>query len=292
MKFALHFGNLICPDPTKAKRLAITAETAGFESIFAVEHVIIPSNYSTKYPYNATGRLPGNEKTEWPDPLAWLTFVGAVTEKIKLITGVLILPQRNPVILAKHLATIDRLTNGRLELGVGVGWLREEFNALNVPFEQRGARTDEYIQAMRKLWQEDGATFKGKFLEFDRINCNPKPIGKKLPIIIGGHSARAVRRAARFGDGFFPATGMQTDVAAILDLLQEEMHKIGRDPKDIEIMTGCPEALPGSGHDALKAIKEKQKQGIQKVVLPLDPFLPDMEPSILRFGEEIIEKTK
>ena len=85
---------------------------------------------------------------------------------------------------------------------------------------------------------------------------------------------------------------MQTDVAAILDLLQEEMHKIGRDPKDIEIMTGCPEALPGSGHDALEVIKEKQKQGIQKVVLPLDAFLPDMEPSILRFGEEIIRKTK
>ena len=166
MKFSLHFGNLICPDPTEAKRLAIAAETAGFESVIAVEHVVIPSNYSTKYPYSKTGRLPGDEKTDWPDPLAWLTFIGAVTEKLRLITGVLVLPQRNPVILAKHLATIDRLTSGRIELGIGVGWLREEFDALPAAqlqkmvddkvltdfiFNDRRYKTDELVGIVKRI---------------------------------------------------------------------------------------------------------------------------------------------
>tara|TARA_B100000214_G_scaffold8358_1_gene6128 strand:- start:4059 stop:4937 length:879 start_codon:yes stop_codon:yes gene_type:complete len=292
MKFSLHFGNLICPDPTEAKKLAIAAETAGFESVIAVEHVVIPSNYSTKYPYSKTGRLPGNEKTDWPDPLAWLTFIGAVTRKLKLITGVLVLPQRNPVILAKHLATIDRLTSGRIELGIGVGWLREEFNALNVQFKNRGERTDEYIQAMQKLWREDAATFKGKFINFDSVNCNPKPIGKNVPIIIGGHSARAVTRAAEFGDGFFPATGMQNDLEPILSLLWEKMYEIGREPDEIEIMTGCPELLTSPSEEALKEIKNKHEQGIQRLVVPLDGLLPEMETNILRFGEQIINKAE
>lgn len=174
-------------------------------------------------PVQKTGQLPGNEKIDWPNPLAWLTFIGGITKKLKLITGVLVLPQRNPVILAKHLATIDRLTSGRIELGIGVGWLREEFNALNVQFNNRGERMDQYmmdqyIQAMRKLWREDAATFKEKFINFDSVNCNPKPICKNLPMIIGGHSARAVTRAAEFGDGFFPATGMLNDLEPILSL--------------------------------------------------------------------------
>ena len=246
------FWKLDLPDPTEAKKLAIVAETAGFESVIAVEHVVIPSNYYTKYPYSKTGRLPGNEKTDWPDPLAWLTFIGAVTKKLKLITGVLVLPQRNPIILAKHLATIDRLTSGRIELGIGVGWLREEFSALNVQFNNRGERMDEYIQAMRKLWREDAATFKGKFINFDSVNCNPKPIDKNLPIIIGGHSARAVIRAAEFGDGFFPVTGMQNDLEPILSLLWEKMYAIGREPDEIEIMTGCPELLTSPSEEALR----------------------------------------
>ena len=262
MKFSLHFGNLICPDPTEAKKLAIAAETAGFESVIAVEHVVIPSNYSTKYPYSKTGPLPGNEKTDWPDPLAWLTFIGAINKKLKLITGVLVLPQRNPVILAKNLATIDRLTSGRIELGIGVGWLREEFDALNVQFSNRGERTDEYVQAIRKLCREDAATFKRKFINFDSVNCNPKPIYKNLRIIIGGHSAKAVTRAAEFGDGFFPATGMQNDLELILGFLWKKMYKMKREPGDIEKMTGYPELLTSPSEEALREIKNKHEQGI------------------------------
>ena len=209
-----------------------------------------------------------------------------------MITGVLVLPQRNPVILAKHLATIDRLTSGRIKLGIGVGWLREEFNALNVQFNNRGERTDAYIQAMRKLWREDAATFKGKFINFDSVNCNPKPIGKNLPIIIGGHSARAVKRAAEFGDGFFPATGMQNKLEPILSLLWEKMYEIGKEPDEIEVMTGCPELLTSPSEEALTEIKNKHELGIQRLVVPLDGLLPEMETNILRFGEQIINKAE
>ncbi|MBH66772.1 MAG: LLM class F420-dependent oxidoreductase [Rhodospirillaceae bacterium] len=290
MKFALHFGNITFPKPEDAKKLATLAESAGFESIIAVEHTVIPSNYSTKYPYNETGRLPGDIDTDWPDPLAWLTYIGAITQSIRLITGVLILPQRNPLILAKHLATIDCLTNGRLELGVGVGWLREEFDALGIPFKKRGERMDEYIQSMRKLWTENHASYSGNFVNFNQMNCSPKPKNSRIPIIIGGHSKIAVKRAAQLGDGFFPATGMQADLEPLLDMIKQEALKMGRDPKDIEIMTGCPEVLPGSGHDALHAVEYKKNLGVNRLALPVSAFLPDLETRLLTFGESVIKK--
>ena len=292
MKFALHFGNIVCPEPEEAKRLVGLAEEAGFEAIIAVEHVVIPSDYSAKYPYNETGKLPGDANTDWPDPLAWLTFVGAVTKKIRLITGVLVLPQRNPVILAKHLATIDKLTNGRLELGVGVGWLREEFNALNIPFEERGSRMDEYIQAMRMLWAENDSSFAGSFVNFNKINCNPKPSKGHVPIIIGGHSRIAARRAAHLGNGFFPATGMQTDLKPILETVKEEAAKIGRNPDEIEIITGCPEILPGSRHDAISEVEKRKNLGVSRIALPLNSFLPDMEKTFTDFSQKVIQQFK
>ena len=226
MKFALHFGNLIFPSPHPAKKLALAAEKAGFESIIAVEHIVIPTDYTTKYPYNETGRLPGDANMPWPDPLSWLTFIGGITTKLRLITGVLVLPQRNPVVLAKQLATIDHLTEGRLELGVGVGWLEEEFEAIGVPFTRRGARMDEYIKSMRVLWDQHDASFDGEFVSFNNMNCSPKPYNGRVPIIIGGHSPKAAQRAARLGDGFFPATGTQTDISPIIEIMHEEAKKL------------------------------------------------------------------
>lgn len=290
MKFALHFGNLAYPDPEDAKRLVLAGEAAGFESVIAVEHVVIPTDYGTKYPYNETGKLPGGIETAWPDPLAWLTYVGALTTRLRLITGVLILPQRNPVVLAKHLATIDHLTGGRLELGIGVGWLREEFDALGVPFERRGARVDEYIQAMRVLWDADDASFNGEFVSFEAMSCNPKPARGRVPIIVGGHSPAAARRAGRLGDGFFPATGAQVDVAPIIEMVRREASEAGRDPAAIAVMTGCPDALPGSGKDPLAAVAEREAAGVDRIALPITAFQPDLEAGLARFGETVINQ--
>src|SRR5438034_9890756 len=169
MKFGILFANVgHAVVPEGATALATIAEDAGYESLWTVEHVVVPADYQSQYPYSPSGRMPGPEESPIPDPLIWLTWVGAATTTLRLATGILILPQRNPVILAKELATLDVLSKGRVELGVGVGWLREEFDALGVPFEERGARTDEYVEALRTLWREEEPCFEGHYARFDR----------------------------------------------------------------------------------------------------------------------------
>ena len=289
MKFALHFGNLTFPDPEDAKRMLLAGEAAGFESVIAVEHVVIPTEYGTRYPYAPSGRLPGGIDLAWPDPLAWLTYVGAVTSRIRLITGVLVLPQRNPLVLAKHLATIDHLTGGRLELGIGVGWLREEFDALGIPFERRGARVDEYIEAMRALWDQDDASYEGAFVSFKGMSCNPKPAQGRVPILVGGHSKASIRRAGRLGDGFFPATGATLDVAEVIEAMRQEAREAGRDPASIKVMSGCPDALPGSGKDPLAAVAARAAAGVDRIALPLGAFQLDLEAMLAEFGEKVIK---
>jgi probable F420-dependent oxidoreductase len=190
MKFALHFGNNTFPDFAGAARLARSPRRPGFDSVLAVDHVVFPDTYSSTYPYSATGRLPVGRGGAFPDPLIWIAYAAAVTTRLRFLTGVVILPQRDPLVLAKQVATLDYMSGGRFELGIGVGWLKEEFQALGVPFERRGRRADEYVAAMKALWAEDGATFSGEFVNFKEVSCNPKPIGR-VPIIVGGHSEAA-----------------------------------------------------------------------------------------------------
>ncbi len=290
MKFALHFANVTCPDPEDAKRLGRAAEAAGFESLVTVEHVEVPTDYASTYPYSPSGRLAGGPGFKYPDPLIWMAYVGAVTSRLRFVTGVLVLPQRNPVVLAKEVATLDYLTGGRTSLGIGVGWLREEFEAIGAPFERRGARADDYIAAMRALWAGDDVTYAGPFVQFEGINCNPKPVSGSVPILIGGHTEFAARRAGRLGDGFFPATGSQVDIRPLIELVRETAAAAGRDPAAIEVTTGCPDALPGAGADPLAAVAERVGAGVDRIALPLPTFMPDFETSIAAFGEDVIAK--
>jgi probable F420-dependent oxidoreductase len=309
MKFALHFSNSNFPDAAGARRLAQAAESAGFESLVVIEHVVWPTHYASKYPYAPTGRLPGGPETKLPDPLIWMAFALANTSRLRCMTGILILPQRNPVVLAKELATLDDMSGGRLELGIGVGWLREEFEALGVPFEKRGARTDEYIEAMRMLWKSDDASYDGEFVRFEGMSCNPKPVDRRIPIHIGGHSEAAARRAAKFGDGFFPATGSQVDIRPVIENMRKLASAFGRDPASIEITTGCPGAIPGSGTDPLKAVAEAAEKGAGRIVLPVTAFMiggpsgatqhantfggldaSGLEDRLMQFGEKVIRQ--
>ena len=161
MKFTLHFGNNTFPDLAGAIRMVKLAEAAGFDSVVAVDHVVFPHSYTSVYPYAPGGRLPGGPGGSLPDPLIWMAAMAAVTTKLRFMTGVIILPLRNPLVLAKQVATLDHMSGGRIELGIGVGWLQEEFEAVGVPFEKRGKRSDEYIAVMRKLWADDGVSFAG-----------------------------------------------------------------------------------------------------------------------------------
>jgi probable F420-dependent oxidoreductase len=222
--------------PAAAAALARTAEEHGVESIWTVEHVIIPVDYQSTYPYNRKGRIQG-EELDIPDPLIWLSFVAAHTTRLKLCTGILILPQRNPVIVAKEVATLDQLSGGRVQLGVGVGWLEEEFDALGVPFANRGRRTDEHIEVMRALWS-GRASFDGDFTRFGEAISHPVPTqGAGVPIVIGGHTVIAARRAGRLGNGFFPGKGSVEELTEMLAAMRGAALAAGRDPDAIELTT-------------------------------------------------------
>lgn len=255
------YVNAGAPGRDQAIELARGAEQAGFESLWTVEHVVVPQGYESAYPYNRSGRMAGGaEDFDIPDPLVWLSVAAGVTSTIRLATGILILPQRNPLILAKQVASLDVLSGGRVSLGVGVGWLEEEFRALGVPFEDRGRRTDEYIAVLRALWTDEIASFHGEFADFDDLYCRPLPVQRPVPIVVGGHSRRAARRAGALGDGFFPASASVEDLPGLVTVARRAAEDAGRDPAALEITMG---ARPS--RDAVEPLAEA---GVDRVVVP------------------------
>ena len=236
MKFGIAFANAgPFADPVTGVACAQAAEAAGFDSLWTVEHVLVPKGYASTYPYDKSGKMQGGETMDMPDPLIWLAYVAASTHTIKLGTGILILPQRNPAVVAKEVATLDQLSGGRVLLGVGSGWLEEEFAALGVPFSRRGQRLDSGIATLRALWTEQEATVHDDFMDFDDCISLPKPVQGSVPIHIGGHSEVAARRAGRIGDGFFPGKGSPEELAHLLAVMRQAAEEAGRDPDAIEI---------------------------------------------------------
>lgn len=285
MKFGIAFANAgPLGDPELAVGLARLAEELGFESLWTVEHVVVPTGYASEYPYSPDGRMPGGEQVAITDPLIWLAYVAAATTRIRLATGILILPQRNPLVLAKEVATLDRLSGGRVDLGIGVGWLREEFDALGIPFERRGARTDEYIEVMRRLWREPTTAFTGEFTDFGELNSYPKPANPDgVPIHIGGHSTAAAKRAGRIGDGFFPGRDPGGGLAALLDTMRAAAVEAGRDPAAIEITSG-------GGLD-LESVKRGADLGVARYVIPPLGFdIETLRTQLGRFSDSVIAK--
>lgn len=285
MNFGLMFANT---GPYVRGEHAITlaraAEEAGFESVWTVEHVIVPAGYESEYPYDPSGRMPGGEDAPIPDPLVWLTWVAAATERINLATGILILPQRNPVVLAKETATLDHLSGGRLRLGIGVGWLEEEFAGLGVAFEGRGRRADEYVAAMRTLWRDPDPSFEGEFVRFSHARMWPKPAQPDgVPIIVGGHTGAAARRAGRLGDGFFPGRTDPERLTQLFEEMRRSAKEAGRDPDAIEITGGG--ALDPEG------IKVYADLGVSRIIVPTLWYDPaTVRDELLRFGDEVIAK--
>lgn len=260
MKFGLRYCNTVgYAEADHAVELAEAAEEAGFDSLWTVEHTIVPKDYHPNYPYAEGGKMAGGaEDIPLPDPLIWMAYVAARTTRIRLATGILILPQHNAVHVAKQVATLDHMSRGRIILGIGVGWMEEEFRVLNADFRTRGPRTDDAIEAMRKLWRDSPAEHHGPFVDFDPLYCNPRPVNGHVPIVVGGHSKAAARRAGRLGDGFFPARGAPADLIALARATAEEA---GRDPAEIEITVGMPD--DPSELDALA------KAGVDRIAVPV-----------------------
>ena len=286
MKFGIAFAN-VGPfvQPENAVHLAKACEARGIESLWTVEHVVVPAGYQAEYPYSPSGKMPGNEDSPIPDPLIWLSFVAGATQKIKLATGILILPQRHPAYVAKEVATLDVLSGGRTILGIGIGWLEEEFAALGLAFEDRVERTEEACAALRTLWKPGANAFKGEHFHWDALESNPKPVQSGgPPIVVGGHVKGAARRAARVGDGFFPMKTEGGRLRELLDAMADECAKVGRDPKQIEVTT----ALPGHDLDAIKALED---QGVSRLVMGPPAFDRDgIEKGLDAFADGVMAK--
>jgi len=282
VKFGLMFANTgPFAQPEGLTLLAQTAEEVGVESLWTVEHVVVPIGYESTYPYSQDGKMPGTEEMPIPDPFIWLTYAAAVTKTIKLATGIIILPQRHPFYLAKESATLDTLSGGRFMLGVGVGWLEEEFKALKVPFKQRGSITDESIGALRDLWSKGVSEHQGDHYAWPKVESNPKPVNGTVPIIIGGHSKASARRAARLGDGFFPARPDKLDEC--LAELKAECERIGRDPGEIEITTG---SIPTPDE-----VKRLEDMGVGRFTVGPPGFTSDaLREGLEKMGNELISK--
>jgi probable F420-dependent oxidoreductase len=288
MKFGLAFASSISIDGATALDLCGRAEATGFESLWGGEHVILPSTIESRYPYTSDGKIPAEPDTPIPDPLIWLAFAAAAAPTMRLGTCILIVPQRNPLVLAKELATLDMLSGGRVELGLGVGWLKEEFDALGVPWARRGARNDEYIAAMRALWAGPEVEFHGEFVDFPPVTCSPRPVQDSIPILVGGDTDVAINRAVRLADGYFPGEGDVERLGGLIGRVRRAAEEAGRDPDSIEI-----NAMFGAHmDDPLAGVEQLVELGVGRIMVPAFFFAgPGGLDRLEQFGADVIGST-
>jgi probable F420-dependent oxidoreductase len=284
MRFGLAFASSIAIEHDDAMEVCRRASAAGFESLWGGEHVVLPTRIESRYPYTADGKIPATPDTPIPDPLVWLAFAAAAAPGLRLGTCILIVPQRNPLVLAKELATLDRLCGGRLELGLGVGWLREEFEALGVPWQRRGARNDEYVAAMRALWAGPEVEFHGEFVDFPPVTCSPRPVHGSIPVLVGGDTDAAISRAVRLADGYYPGESDPDRLVALLDRLHRAATDAGRDPATIEVNV----MLPPFG-DVGERVERLAEIGVHRAMVPGFAFAgPGGLDRLDAFGADVI----
>lgn len=262
------------------------ADERGVHSLWVPEHVVLFDEYASSYPYAADGKIPAPPGSGMLDPLTSLAFLAGCTEKVRLATGICLLPQRNPVYTAKEVATLDWLSNGRVDFGIGVGWLREEFEALDVPFEKRGKRTDDYIEVLKTLWCDAEPEFEGEFYTLPKCRQDPKPVqDPHPPLHFGGESDASLRRVARVGQGWhafsLDPAGVPERVAKLTALLEAN----GRS-RDEVIVSVCPYF---NGLDVAK-LEAYREAGVDQVVAFFFAADADGVPSALDDMNDIIER--
>jgi len=231
--------------PEVIAAVAGAAEHHGFATLWAGEHVIMVDRPGSRYPYSADGTIAVPAAADWLDPMIGLSFAAAATSRIRVATGILLLPEHNPVIIAKQAASLDRLSAGRFALGIGIGWSAEEFEALGVPFAHRGARAAAYVEAIRTLWSTEVSSYRSEFVTFDSIRVNPKPARGRLPVLVGGNSERALQRVADWGDGWYGFN--LADVGAVRDrveTLRAMCTRRGRDVRTLDIAVALQNPRP------------------------------------------------
>ncbi len=288
MKIGITPVNVGGPEVKSAAKLAVKAESVGVESVWTFEHVIVPCDYQSKYPYNDSGKMGAMPETHFIDPLIQLANVAGQTSKLRLGTGVNILPQANPLFLAKQAASLDFISGGRFLLGVGIGWLEEEYAALGVPFARRGARFDDYVVAMKKVWSGEVVEHRSDFIQWSGFKSYPLPVQKPhLPLIIGGASRKAFERVIDHGDGWFAPQRDAAKLAEQIEDLFSAAEKKGRDPKSIEITTMWP--YPFHGDDSVEKYAD---MGVSRLIIPLMSMAGagNVFDMLDKLGDEVIAK--
>lgn len=289
-------------------------EICGYDVFAFTDHIVVPNDIDSRYPYTSDGRFPGGATGEYTEPLTLMAFAASVTKRAKLLTSILVVPYRHPLLTAKMLATIDKLSGGRVIMGSGTGWMEEEFEAINAPdFKARGRVTDEYIAAMREAWTADEPAFEGEFVSFKDLTILPKPIQRGgPPVWTAGEGNRAVNRAGRIGDGWFPlGTNPQFPMDTVDRYVarQSEVKRIardaGRNPDDItfgywthgpysdEIKTtdGNRALFSGSRQDVIDDIRRMEDAGVRYLqVTLLKPTTGEMLDAVSEFADEIMAK--
>jgi len=261
------------------KAFATYAERLGFSTLWAPEHVVLVDQYQSQYPYSAQGRFPAPTDAPIADPFLTLCTLASVTERIRLGTAICLVPEHNPLVLAKVIATLDCLSEGRLTLGVGVGWLEEEFRALGISWERRAQRTREYIEAMRRLWSEPLSSYHGEFVNFEQVRSNPKPVrGAALPVFFGGESGPALRRVAEYGNGWIGFNLTPDEAATKIRRIEELLKANGRKRSDVE-MAVSNSAKPITPDD----LKRYHDAGVEEFVVTglRAPHTPEEAQSVL-----------
>ncbi|MCH2185316.1 LLM class F420-dependent oxidoreductase [Myxococcota bacterium] len=288
MKIGLIPVNVGVPNAAGMVGLAQLAEGLGFESVWTFEHAIVPNEYQSKYPYSPDGKMGVTPETNFVDPLIALTAVAAQTKTIRLGTGVNILSQANPLYVAKQAASLDFVSGGRFELGVGIGWLKEEFQAAGTPFERRGARFDDYIQAMRKLWSGETVEHKSEFVDWTGFKSYPVPVQNPFPVVIGGTKGKAFERTARYGNGWFAPTASPDQLAPLMKELGQACAEFDRDPSEIEVT-----AMWFPNREDLSDVERYRSMGVRRLVVPL-PALGRGNPadSLKQFNEQVLTQIR
>ena len=302
--------------PDSLVKLARKADELRYASVFVTDHVVIPTSYKSTYPYSPTGRTAGDWSQGYLEPLALMSFLAGATSRVKLGTSVLVIPYRNPVVTAKMLATLDVMSGGRVILGVGVGWLREEFEALQAPpFEERGRVTDEYLRLMRECWTREPVAFDGSHYRMAQVSALPKPVQRGgIPIWTGGHTDAALRRTGELADGWHPighrppANLHPAEYADKVAVIHGWARKAGRNPHDITLSFRAPldlqpkrakpsggERIPfrGTAAEVIQDIRDYAAVGVTHFVFDLAP--QDLRGQLAlmeRFAEEVRPKTE
>jgi probable F420-dependent oxidoreductase len=258
--FAVGIGPTV--NPELVRTVATTAERLGFSTIWAPEQVVLLEDYASNYPYSS-GKFPARPDIPIADPFTTLAYAAACTSTIRLGTGICLVPEHNPLVLAKTVATVDRLSGGRFIFGVGVGWLAEEFQALGISFDRRAQRTREYIEVMRKLWTQQSSSHQGEFVNFSNVLSYPKPVSEKgVPIWFGGESGPALRRVAEYGNGWLGFNLLPDQAAAKVKRIEGLLSANGRRRSDVHLAVS-PYTNPIKTED----LKRYRDAGVEEIAL-------------------------